>query len=86
MLRYVQKKVCRSHTIKKYGPEKKVGLASACLNSDLYLKKTKERKGNPQPGYITTYRASMQQNSHNTIYARDFGPETGKDLCHVPLL
>jgi len=86
MLRYVQKKVCRSHARKKCGPEKKIGLSRACLTSDFYLKKTKERKGNPQPGYIRTYRVSMQQNSHNTIYAWGFGSETGKDLCHVPLL
>jgi len=41
----------------------------------------KGRKGKPQPRYVTTYRVSMQQNSHNTIfYARGFGPETGKAI------
>ena len=79
MPRYVQKKLCRTHARKKCGPEKKIGLVIACLTSNFYLKKTKERKGNLQPGYVTTYRVSMQQNVHNTnFYARGFGPETGK--------
>jgi hypothetical protein len=53
MLRYVQK-LCRTHARKKCGPEK-IGSAIACLTSDLYLKETKEREGNPQPCYVTMY-------------------------------
>jgi hypothetical protein len=84
MLRYVQKELCRTHCRKKCGPEKKIGLAIVCLTSDCYLKKTKERKGNTQPGYVTTYVVSMQKNSHNTIfYARSFGPETGKAIKSI---
>lgn len=81
MLRYVQKKLCHTHARKKCGPEKKIGLAITFLTSDVYLNKAQERKGNPQPGYVTTYRVSTQQDSHNTIfYARGFGPETGKAI------